>query len=383
MSVMFLLSVRTGSCTQPPAVCRPFCSGTDCITVNQHRVDFPTAEAACRDMNGQLMTFQSEADESTLGIFNQGLYGSFWIGLRLPAAACSNLSAPLRGYQWTSAGEHRSFIPSSSTWKHSVRVCSPRCVSLSHDQKWTERPCSDTADGFLCKTKHKDACRAQGLSDQNVIKSSKRCTDAPCQHSCKDVKGGYICSCFKGYIPDSKDPQRCRIHCAQQKCPPVCELGSCSCADGFILSETLCEDINECENYGCDQECKNTFGSFSCSCRKGFVLKDEVKCVKAKDGEGSVVTTPVVTSVVKPVGNHTVKGSTAPAGGFLWVWVLLVVAVVVFIVVIRFHVVKRQKRREQISSQQSAAPVDSIQYKIWLLEFVTFLWWLQERLWFF
>lgn len=355
MSVIFLLSIKTGLCMKQTDTCRPFCTGSDCITLHHDRADFKTAQEACRDRRGELVTFQL-ADDHIVDILSQELYGNFWIGLRLPLGACSNLSTPLRGYEWASGPMHRSFIPSLKTWKDSVEVCSPRCVSLSNDQKWTERSCSDKISGFLCRAKHKDACQAQELSDSNVFQSSDGCSSGPCEHTCTVVKGGYKCSCFRGFIPDSKDPRRCKMYCAQQTCPVICDGHSdseCSCPDGFIKNDKFCEDIDECVMDGCDQECKNTFGSFECSCREGFVLKDQVKCINA---------TPIVIGAVKPAAtNNTLTGSSAPAGGFVWIWISVVIAVVVFIIVIRFYVVKRQKHREQSSSQQSSAPVDNIE----------------------
>ncbi|KAF0044603.1 hypothetical protein F2P81_003761 [Scophthalmus maximus] len=337
--------------------CRPICTEGDCITVNQDRVDFKTAEAACRGRSAELLTLHPEADESILHTLSQELAGHFWIGLRLPAGACSNLSSPLRGYEWISGGTHRSFVAFPGTWRDSVQVCSPHCVSLSDDQKWTERRCSDRADGYLCRTKHKDACRAQELSDPTVFQSPKGCSTGPCEHECTNVKGGYKCSCFRGYIPDSKDPRQCKLHCGKQKCPCNRQTGSaCYCPEGFIRDEDFCLDINECERGDCDQECKNLFGTFQCSCRQGFVLKDNSKCIKAEAGESFPITT---VGPVKPDDN-TPKTSSAPTGGLLWIWILTAVAVVVFICVVRFYVVKRQKRREQNSSQPSPAPVDNI-----------------------
>lgn len=364
MSVLSLLAFKAGFSTSD--TCRPICIRSNCITVNQGRVDFKTAEETCRDRNGELMTFQHETDESILDIVSQELYGNFWIGLHLPAGACSDVSAPLRRYEWTSGSTHGSFIPSFTTWKSSVNVCSPHCVSLSNDQKWTESLCSDKADGFLCRTKHKDACKAQGLSDPTFFQSSAGCSDAPCEHKCTDTGGGYKCSCFSGYIPDKKDPRRCKLHCGQKKCPATCEKNTndCYCPDGFILNDKFCEDIDECSMKQCDQECKNTFGSFVCSCREGFVLKQLVKCIKAVDNESFVITTPITGGSVKPAvnNNNTLKVSSAPAGSFLWVWIFVAVTIIVLILMLRFYVVKRQKLREQNSNQQSTAtaPVDSI-----------------------
>lgn len=361
MSVLVLLSIKTGFAIKQTGICRPFCTGMTCITLNHDRVDLKRAEEACRDRNGKLLTFESETDENILDSLSQELNGNFWIGLRLPPGTCSNSSAPLRGYEWTTGSIHQSFIPSFSVWKDSVEVCSPRCVSLSGDRKWTERLCSDKTDGYLCKTSHKDACQAQELSDPNVFQSSKGCLDAPCEHTCIAVKGGYKCSCFRGYIPDTKDPRQCKMHCTQQLCPVICESGSaCYCPDGFLKTENICLDMDECLIGKCDQKCENTFGSFVCSCQEGFVLKDQVKCIKAEQREHFVITTPITIGSVKPASNNnTTKSSSAPTAGFLLIWIFIALAVVVFIFVIRFYVVKHQKRREQNSNQQSSVPVDN------------------------
>lgn len=362
MSVLSLLSFKLGYGLS--GTCTPVCSGSHCVTVNQDRVDFKTAEETCRDMNGELMTFQGEAEESILDIVSQGLSGNFWIGLRLPAGACSNLSAPLRGYEWTSDSTHGSFVPSLTTWKGSVKVCSPHCVTLSDDQRMTEMLCSDKAAGFLCRTKPKDACRSQLLSDTNFFKSSKGCSYSPCEHNCKDVSGGFKCSCYQGYIPDRKDPRRCKLYCGQMKCRMTCERNNeCYCPDGYIENGRFCEDIDECSMDQCDHKCKNTFGGFVCSCKEGFVLKGKVKCIKAEDKDSFVITTPITIGLIEPaVNNNTLKASAAPAGGFLWIWIFVALTMIVLIFMVRFYVVKRQRLREQNSNQQSTATaaVDNI-----------------------
>lgn len=363
--IIFLLSVKAGFSQKQRSICRPFCNGNDCVTLNQERVDFKTAEEACRDRNGELMSFQTERDENILHSLSQELNGNFWIGLYLPAGTCSNLSAPLRGYTWISGSMQSNFIPSLCSWNDGFIVCSSQCVSLSHDLKLKERLCSDKIDGYLCKIKHKDACQVQKFIDPSFFQSSKGCSLGPCEHQCTDVKGGYKCSCFKGYIPDSVDPRQCKMHCPHQKCPAVCQRNpdsGCFCPDGYIVIENVCEDIDECSMAWCDQKCTNTYGSFVCSCQEGFVLKDQVKCVKEVHNVHFMVTTPIALDFVKPAANNsnTFKGS-ATAGGFLWVWIFLALAVVLFVIVIRFYVVKCQRGREQNFNQQSAAPVVNIE----------------------
>ncbi|XP_074548688.1 thrombomodulin-like [Halichoeres trimaculatus] len=360
--IIFLLSVKTGSSHRQRNICRPFCSGSDCVTLNQERVDFKAAEEACHDRKGELVTFQSEIDENILLYLNQEFNGNFWIGLYLPPGTCSNLSAPLRGYTWTSGSTQSSSIPSLCNWNEGLIVCSSRCVSLSHDLKLIERLCTDKTDGYLCKTKHKDACQVQKSTDSSFFQSSKGCSAGPCEHLCTDVTGGYKCSCFQGYTPDSVDQRRCKIHCSEEKCPAVCLTNSdseCSCPVGYIATEKVCEDMDECSMDGCDQECKNTFGSFVCSCREGFVLKDQVKCVKEAHNKKFMVATPITINFVKPVSKNNTSKSSATAGGFLWIWIFLALAVVAFIIVIRFYAVKRG--RDQNLNQQSAAPVENIE----------------------
>uniref|UniRef100_A0A665TR76 C-type lectin domain-containing protein n=1 Tax=Echeneis naucrates TaxID=173247 RepID=A0A665TR76_ECHNA len=359
-SVTFFICIRTGFGVKQDDICKPICSGNECITVHQDRVDFETAEEACRVRNGELVTIRPQADKRILGRLSQELSGNFWIGLRLPAGTCSNLSAPLRGYEWNSGSKHGSFIPSLTTWRESFQVCSPHCVSLSDDQKWTERPCSDRTDGYLCRTKHKDACKTEELSHSDVFLSQQGCSDAPCEHLCTAVNGGYKCSCFEGYIIDSDNPTMCKVHCEKQSCPLVCEGvgegGPCKCADGFIDNVGECIDINECEMDQCQQKCENTFGSFMCSCDKGFVLKDQVKCVKARSSESFVMTTPIVTSLASVASiNYTQKASSVSPGSFLGLWVFAAVAVVVSICALRFYVVKRQKHNQQSTAVVAAA----------------------------
>lgn len=353
--VMVLLVTGPGSGLKRTGSCLPVCSGEDCITVNWDRVDFQSAEEACRDKNGELLTLQSKTHQQIVAVLSKELTGSYWIGLHLPAGACSDLSALLRGYEWTSG--NGTSAPSPIHWTDNLKLCSPRCVSLSDHREWTESLCSDKADGFLCKTKQQHACQ----EEERTFKSSTGCNSGPCEHVCSSVKEGYKCSCFTGYKPDRKDPRTCRLFCAQETCPAVCEgPDQCSCPDGFILSGQTCEDIDECDMGQCEDGCLNTFGSFTCFCGEGFVLSDQTDCVPAAAAEGFIVTTPAAEFVKPATKNNSKRSSTSHAGVFLWIWVLLAVALVLSVLLIRCQVVKRQKRREQM--QQSAAPVGNVEF---------------------
>ncbi|CAL9686269.1 unnamed protein product [Knipowitschia caucasica] len=330
--------------------CRPHCSGSYCVSLHKVKVDFHSADEICRRSKGELFSLLPNDDIAQT--LDYGSYGNFWIGLSLPERTCSNLSAPLRGYKWTSHGQDSNI--SVHFWKDSAQVCSPRCVSTSPDRKWTERPCLEKIDGFLCRTDHEHACQIQELTD--YFKSSRGCSDASCQHQCRAVKDGYRCSCYKGYAPDSENPRKCKLYCGKEKCPPECIYQECSCPDGYILNENICEDLDECEmNMMCEQKCKNTFGSFKCSCYKGFILQDQDKCVPTTNSSGYVdITTPIVPAFVKPVTkNGTIKGSSLSTGGFIWLWICLAVIVIVFVCMVRWYALKRQRRMQQNTTQQT------------------------------
>lgn len=357
-SVLLSMSSVCGSAeVQQNSVCQPVCSNGSCITVNQDRVEFKRAEEMCQDVNGALLTLDSDTQRRLFDHLRGQLRGHFWIGLRLPSGVCSDLSLPLRGYRWSSGRPPGTFVPSSIVWNDSVRVCSPSCVSVSKDQGWTERPCGDTPHGFLCQTQHQDACRAQAVSAPYVFQSSSGCSSAPCEHECTDVKGGYVCSCYKHYKPDSTNPRLCRQYCGKQKCPALCDKDNvdiCFCPDGYIKNQDVCQDIDECEMRECDQTCLNTFGSYECSCAEGFVLrKDKYSCASAD-------TDFTMTTKNPAANNSSLKSSSAAAGDVLWIWVFTAGAVVVLIFVIRFYVTRRQKRQQQSAAAAAAAQLNML-----------------------
>ncbi|XP_048506028.1 low-density lipoprotein receptor-related protein 2 isoform X2 [Athalia rosae] len=91
-------------------------------------------------------------------------------------------------------------------------------------------------------------------SDELGCHHNKQCSEenrGGCSHYCQNITdGGYICACFAGYIisPDN------RKHC---------------------------EDVDECAKglHHCSQLCENQNGTYSCSCRQGFLLSDSASGV--------------------------------------------------------------------------------------------------------
>lgn len=71
----------------------------------------------------------------------------------------------------------------------------------------------------------------------------------PCQGTCRNLEGGYECSCTD--IPGFK----------------------------LALDNHTCEDIDECanNNAGCSHVCLNTPGSVFCLCPDGFYLTNDWK----------------------------------------------------------------------------------------------------------
>ncbi|XP_066250185.1 low-density lipoprotein receptor-related protein 2 [Euwallacea similis] len=93
-----------------------------------------------------------------------------------------------------------------------------------------------------------DSSDELGCHHNNVCSNSTR---GGCEHTCTNVPGGgYICTCFPGFII-SKDNRK------------------------------LCQDVDECATgqHHCSQTCTNLNGTYSCSCRDGFHLSDQLSGV--------------------------------------------------------------------------------------------------------
>lgn len=112
------------------------------------------------------------------------------------------------------------------------------------------------------------------------------CYAMECQHECSLVNGTYKCTCFRGYIPDPTNPQKCVQFCNQSTCAAQCDphaQESCFCPPGYIIDEEggtkVCADRDECsDDNPCDKECINLYGSYMCICSDGSAVPSQHLC---------------------------------------------------------------------------------------------------------
>uniref|UniRef100_UPI00358E1ABB prolow-density lipoprotein receptor-related protein 1 isoform X2 n=1 Tax=Myxine glutinosa TaxID=7769 RepID=UPI00358E1ABB len=135
--------------------------------------------------------------------------------------------------------------------------------------------CADGSDEEHCE--HHETVRRSCTSDEfKCIGGKKHC-----------VNMHLVCDHFDDCEDGGSDEQACGSDPQQNECSfPLNPCGDdaichdtthgyyCQCKPGFQHirgSSTLCQDINECQQFGvCSQNCNNTKGSFMCSCTKNY-----------------------------------------------------------------------------------------------------------------
>ncbi|KAJ8392965.1 hypothetical protein AAFF_G00068690 [Aldrovandia affinis] len=220
----------------------------------------------CKEIGGHLMTVRSTVSSDVIYDLLSNLFEDFWIGLQLPAGRCSNTSPGLlRGYEWTTGDNSTDF----TNWKSNATVCSPMCVSVSSDQKWSERPCQDKVAGYLCENNYESTCKPLKAGANESVSYSTPFgfkgegllalpPGSVATHSPSGIKK--ICApdtdAWLG-APWSCDTENggCEhlCHARNDVAECICKPGegprgvvACRCADGFEMVGGKCTDVNEC-----------------------------------------------------------------------------------------------------------------------------------------
>ncbi|XP_043076445.1 thrombomodulin [Puntigrus tetrazona] len=295
-----------------------YCVDGKCFVVHADSASFDDARVVCEEKGGHLMTVRTDKAADVLGGLLQGASGDIWLGLRRAGDRCSDSNDRLKGYRWVTGDGETQYV----NWKSNLGVCSPLCVSVSQKvPKWTERPCDDRIEGYLCEYDNPGYCpplstnapvsyqTGFGFAAKEELKEIPQLTNgtlhplrtrhicfegqwlkAPwscevfgggCDYKCTQKERGHVCVCPPGFELDRNE-----VSCAGQSGGPCagCERecargaagGSCEeCGPGFHVEGGVCVDDDECESGPCEHECVNTEGSYRCQCFEGFVQSTE------------------------------------------------------------------------------------------------------------
>ncbi|XP_026789990.3 signal peptide, CUB and EGF-like domain-containing protein 2 [Pangasianodon hypophthalmus] len=300
-----------------------------CISIHNMQADFKTAQKICMENGGKLLTPSSKIIDSLL--FNTT--GHFWIGAEGKCLSSSRNSQ--RDSETLNRGGEDV-------------ACSSQCMWVSSNRKF-ERPCEEQADGFLCDGIQWENCWEDTPSEVQIL-NKKDCSLAPCEHRCKNVPGGHMCSCLPRFRPSRKHPERCEYYCNSATCPQLCP--TCECPEGFIKDEKQCTDLDECKSnhHNCAQKCRNTFGRYKCSCHEGFMLVNKSKCVPL------IKPTPLTAMLGTPSVNYTLSHAAfATPAEYIGLTLFIILAISALIGLLYYL----RKSKSDVLLKNSDAPDDT------------------------
>ncbi|XP_025154721.1 uncharacterized protein LOC105183043 isoform X2 [Harpegnathos saltator] len=122
------------------------------------------------------------------------------------------------------------------------------------------------------------------------------CAEASCEHVCSEINGRPVCSCYKGFRLDGHkcaDINECLLNNGHGPCQDTCRnlIGGYECSCDGLQDTSLAADNHTCEhtgpcsvnNAGCSHTCLSTMGRVFCLCPDGFMLEDDWKTCQDVD----------------------------------------------------------------------------------------------------
>uniref|UniRef100_A0A673IS39 Thrombomodulin n=1 Tax=Sinocyclocheilus rhinocerous TaxID=307959 RepID=A0A673IS39_9TELE len=265
-----------------------YCVDGKCFVFHVDSASFDAAQLVCQEKGGHLMTVRTENAADGLGGLLNGASGDFWLGLKYAGDQCSNSNDGLKGYRWVTGDNKTQYV----NWKSDLRVF----------LKWTERPCNDRIEGYLCEYDNPGYCLPLSIhAPWHNAPWSCEVFVGGCDYKCIQKGQSYACICQPGFELDTngvacnkQDDDPC-AEC-EHKCTRAGDALACTCRPGFQLSADgksceeckpgfhieggVCVDDDKCESAPCEHYCINTDGSYHCECFEGFIqsMEDMHKC---------------------------------------------------------------------------------------------------------
>lgn len=301
------------------------CAERRCFIFSEQPSDFFSAQRACQERDGHLLTVRSTAVHKLISNLLTAVSGRFWIGLRSAMKQCAQPPSDLQEFVWVTGDNQTNFV----NWRTLDPRCAQTCVSVSssEDLKWTQHPCAGNLEGYLCEYSIPWTCAplqsaspvlydtpyAFSRADLKEVPHGSNATksdlgtkhicyegswiNAPwtcevynggCSHSCTTENDRPVCTCPPGYTLQSNGVTCC--HAGLGPCEQAISAQNAAelCPDGHELAEDgqTCRDVDECQQgqqCPANSLCFNTVGSFRCQCEPGFFwvgdrCEDENEC---------------------------------------------------------------------------------------------------------